>query len=197
MNNHIDRRITKSKQALKGALLSLMKEKDFKAIAITDIVQVANLNRGTFYKHYQYKDDLLEEIMDDVIADLIESYREPYKGNENFDVKNLTSSAIKIFEHVDHYKEFYTLLQSSTLSGFQDKICLVLKEIALQDLFDMLPDAVINRELLASYHAFAIFGMIKEWINHQFKYSADYMAEQLLAIVKHSQGMDNQSVKRL
>ncbi len=62
--------------ALKESLISLMQNKDFRDISITDIVELADLNRGTFYKHYQYKEELLEEVMEDVIADLIISYRE-------------------------------------------------------------------------------------------------------------------------
>lgn len=188
ITNTIDRRITKSKQALKDAILSLMKEKDFKKITITDIVQIADLNRGTFYKHYQYKEDILDDIIDDVISDLISSFREPYKGNETFEVRKLTSSAIKIFEHVSKYQDFYTLIvQSTTLSGFQSKICNVLKELALHDLNDNLSYPDINRDLQANYHAYAILGMIIEWIDGGFKYSSTYMAEQLLEIIMNNQ----------
>ncbi|CAH0345994.1 TetR/AcrR family transcriptional regulator [Bacillus sp. CECT 9360] len=185
--NNIDRRIFKSKQALKGAIISLMQKKDFKKISITDIVHLADLNRGTFYKHYQYKEELLEEIIDDVITDLIAAYREPYNGSDIFEVSKLTSSTIKVFEHVEKHSNFYTLIvQSNTLSGFQNKISNVLKELTLQDLIDDLPNPEINRELHASYHAYAILGMIIEWINNGFSYRPSYMAEQLLVIIKNS-----------
>jgi len=188
-NIHLDRRIAKSKQALKDALISLMQKKNFKEITITDIVQLADLNRGTFYKHYQYKEDLLEEMVDDVISNLIVSYREPYKNKETFEVKKLTSSTIKIFEHVDKYRGFYTLIvQSNALSEFQSKICHVLKDLVLHDLYDHQPVLKIDRDLHASFQAYAIFGMIVEWIHQGFRYSSTYMAEQLLEIIKYSQG---------
>ncbi|WP_026583136.1 TetR/AcrR family transcriptional regulator [Bacillus sp. J33] len=187
-NSDIDRRITKSKQALRAALLSLMQSKEFKKITITDIVQAANLNRGTFYKHYEYKEDILDEIIDDVISDLIASYREPYQNTEVFEVKSLTSSAIKIFEHISNNREFYTLiLKSNTLSGLQQKLCNVLKGLTLEDLKGDLPNPKINRELQVSFYVHALFGMITEWINEGFKYSSDYMAEQLLEIIKSKQ----------
>jgi AcrR family transcriptional regulator len=83
-----------------------MQKKDFKEISITDIVKLADLNRGTFYKHYQYKEDVLNEIIDDVITDLIASYREPYRNRDTFEVSNLTSNAIKVFEHVNKHANF-------------------------------------------------------------------------------------------
>jgi AcrR family transcriptional regulator len=184
----IDRRIVKSKKALKDSILALMQKKDFKDISITEIVQEADLNRGTFYKHYPYKEDLLNEIIDDVISDLIASYREPYKDRETFEVNKLTSHAIKVFEHVKKHANFYTLMvDSNALPGFQYKLCDILKNLSIQDFDDHDHDSSVNRELLSSYHSYAIFGMIIEWINGGFKYSSNYMAEQLLTIINRNQ----------
>lgn len=184
-NNSNDRRIVKSKNALKEALVSLMKTKDFKQITITDIVQFADLNRGTFYKHYQYKEDILDEIIDDVITDLIASYREPYKDKDTFDVSKLNSNTVQIFDHVLKYSNFYSLIvQSNVLTGFHHKIYTVIRSLVLYDLTDYIQTETINKELLASYHSYAILGMIIEWIDNDFKYSSDYMAQQLLSIVK-------------
>ncbi|MGZ9819310.1 TetR/AcrR family transcriptional regulator [Peribacillus simplex] len=185
-NTGIDRRIRKSKMALKESLISLMQNKDFREISITDIVELADLNRGTFYKHYQYKEELLEEVMEDVIADLIISYREPYKNVETFTINELTASVIKIFEHVANYANIYTLiLKSNAWPTLLERICNELKKLPLEDLEDYRPNPKINTELASSYQAYAILGMIIEWVNTGFKYSADYMAEQLLEIINN------------
>ncbi|MEN8699652.1 TetR/AcrR family transcriptional regulator [Bacillus infantis] len=187
-NDYTDRRILRSKRALKEALVSLMQGKDFKDISITEIVNRADLNRGTFYKHYQYKEDLLQEMIDEVIADLIESFREPYKGMEVLEVNKLNTSAIKVFDHVSRFSGFYSLIvQSNTMAGFQAQFCLVLKDLALNDLDLPFPVPHINREMQASYQAYAILGMIVEWVNGGFKYSPSYMAQQLLEIMRHRQ----------
>lgn len=184
-NDYIDKRIVKSKKAMKDALLSLMQEKDFKEISISDIVRLADLNRGTFYKHYQFKEDLLSEIIDEVITDLVDSFRDPYKNKEVLEVDKLTTSAIKVFDHVSKYSNFYALIvQTNALAGFQQKFCNVLKELTLNDITDSLPTVKINRELHASYQAYAILGLIIEWVNGGYKYSSNYMAEQLLEIIK-------------
>lgn len=59
----MDRRIKKTKQALNQALFTLLDEKTFQQITITDIVTVADVNRGTFYKHYRDKEELLDSIL--------------------------------------------------------------------------------------------------------------------------------------
>lgn len=180
-----DRRIKKSKAALKHALIKLMQKQPFREISITDIVKLADLNRGTFYKHYQYKEDLFNEIIDDVIQDLVTSYREPYQGKEIFEVSHMPSSAIRIFEHVYQHAAFYTLaVKSEASSSFQQMICNVLRDLALQDLNEIFPTH-INRELLASYQSHAIFGMIIEWIHQDFRHSPGYMAEELFKIINY------------
>ncbi|WP_058306499.1 TetR/AcrR family transcriptional regulator [Gracilibacillus massiliensis] len=184
MRDYHDRRVRKSKSALKQALMNLLKKRALHQITITDIVAVADLNRGTFYKHYQYKEDLLEEMVDDLIADLIISYREPYKTQEEFSLEQLNASAIKIFDHVESYSDFYRILtQSNILIGIQNRICSQLIELMLE-VIQKYKVKQIEPELLASYQAYAIWGLIMEWIRQDFKYSSVYMSKQLLAILQ-------------
>jgi len=180
----VDRRIRKSKVALKNALLTLMQTKDFKHISITDIVQLADLNRGTFYKHYPDKEELLEDIIDEIMKNLIVSYRAPYESLTVFEVSKLTASAIKIFEHVATNANFYTLLgKSNILTGLQVRVCNELSQLILHDISTKTMHPKTNIKILANYQAYAIWGMITVWIDSEFLYSPDYMAEQLLAIL--------------
>lgn len=180
----IDKRVRKTRSALKDSLISLMQEKDFRDISVTDIVEKADVNRGTFYRHYQYKEELLDDLIEEVLTDLVKSYREPYEKVEIFDVKNLTASAIKIFEHVSAHSRFYTMIiKSNALPGFQNRICQELKKLSLQDLFPAERNVQRNQAMFASYHSYAIFGMIMEWVDGGFTYSPSYMAEQLLDIL--------------
>lgn len=66
-----DRRITRSKRALRLALIALIEEKGFDAITVNDLCSAADLNRGTFYNHFHDKDHLLATFEDEVMADLL------------------------------------------------------------------------------------------------------------------------------
>ncbi|WP_231573980.1 TetR/AcrR family transcriptional regulator [Paenibacillus sp. FSL R5-0345] len=180
-----NRRTSKSRKELKNALILLMEKKNFRTITITDIVTLADLNRGTFYKHYQTKEELLNELIDDVLEDLIKAYKDPYLHTDKFMVSELTTSSIKIFEHVVCYSNFYTIIvNSNVLLGFQNKICDILKELTKQDLVAVNnTNNNINIELFSSYTAYALFGLIMEWVKGGFKYTANHMAEQLIQIL--------------
>ncbi|WP_068499366.1 TetR/AcrR family transcriptional regulator [Paenibacillus kribbensis] len=182
-----DKRIRRTKKLLRESLVCLLKEKDLKDITITDIVQQADINRGTFYKHYQYKEDLLGEVIDEVLLDLVDSYREPYRQVDTFVVGDMVVSTIKIFEHIAQYANFYEIvLKTDMLPGVQTKICNELKKLPIQDLVNTQQHNHINQELQSSYYAYAILGMIIEWVNEDFQHSPRYMAEQLLEIMKYN-----------
>ena len=197
-SSNLDRRIRKSQRSLKDALLTLMQTKNFKNISITDIVRLADLNRGTFYKHYVDKEELLAEIIDEVIKDLTISYRAPYENLTEFEVSKLTASAIKIFEHVEAHANFYALLgKSNILSDLQTRVCDELIQLISHDLSNNLENTKLNSKLIASYQAYAIWGMITEWVDSNFTYTADYMAEQLLEILHHRLILDKHLIQHL
>lgn len=191
----LDRRNVKSRIALREALLVLMREKSFEDITITRIVQVANLNRGTFYKNYQYKEEILQEIIDEVTTDLVAAFRAPYQQHSTLEMKTLKGSAIKIFDHVFQYADFYTLAVRMNFFGdFQQNICKILKDIHLQDFRHISYNPKVNKEFLVSYRIHATLGVINEWVSEGFKYSAMYMADQLVEILKTGQEEDTYQV---
>ena len=51
----MDERKEKSKKSIKGALISIMENSQFKDIKVSDIILNANVTRGTFYNHYDSK----------------------------------------------------------------------------------------------------------------------------------------------
>lgn len=57
-----DRRVLRTKLAIRQAFIELLDQLDVSQITITDICNVANINRKTFYNHYLNIYELIEEI---------------------------------------------------------------------------------------------------------------------------------------
>lgn len=55
----VDRRVQKTKKLLSDALVSLIVEKGYDDVSISDIIDRANVGRATFYAHYENKEQLL------------------------------------------------------------------------------------------------------------------------------------------
>ena len=54
-----DRRVRRTQEALRDALVGLILEKGYQAITVQDIVDRADVGRSTFYAHFTDKDELL------------------------------------------------------------------------------------------------------------------------------------------
>ena len=61
-----DRRVTKTRKALKEALTDLILEKGYEAVTVQDVIDRADVGRSTFYDHFMDKDDLLMAILADL-----------------------------------------------------------------------------------------------------------------------------------
>jgi AcrR family transcriptional regulator len=177
-----DRRVVRSREALRQALLKLMSHKEFGAISITEIVELANYNRGTFYSHYDNKEALLDDIIEELIQHLVKSFRAPYENEDIFRVNELTANSVKIFEHIDQNAEIYSiLLRSNVIPNLREKMFLALKQISMDEL--AYAESGINPELLATYSIHALVGLIIHWVEGGFQYSASYMQEQLILLL--------------
>lgn len=59
-----DIRTIRTKEKLRNALIKLLSTIPYEKINVSEITEEANINRVTFYTHYQDKDDLLKDIVD-------------------------------------------------------------------------------------------------------------------------------------
>lgn len=64
-----NQRIAISKHLLKTSLLRLLQKKHITKISISELCQEAEINRTTFYRHYETPNDVLMEIASDYIKD--------------------------------------------------------------------------------------------------------------------------------
>lgn len=56
---HPDRRVRRTKQRLKDALMDLLARRDYDEITIRDLTRRADVGRSTFYSHFASKEELL------------------------------------------------------------------------------------------------------------------------------------------
>ena len=61
-----DRRVARSRRALKEALTDLILERGYESVTVQDVIDRADVGRSTFYAHFLDKDDLLMAILADL-----------------------------------------------------------------------------------------------------------------------------------
>ncbi len=66
----LDRRAKMTRKILKQSLIELMKDKPIHDISIKKICETADINRSTFYHHYDSQYELFEDIFNDIGTDI-------------------------------------------------------------------------------------------------------------------------------
>lgn len=89
-----DKRVVRTKKAIKAALFKIMESKDISAITISELTAEANVNRRTFYTHYRNITDILSEIESDLVAALRELA-------DKFDTSDYEKSTYELFLGLD------------------------------------------------------------------------------------------------
>lgn len=179
-----DRRIQKTKNEIKQALTDLMEEKRFEAITVRDLTERANINRGTFYLHYQDKYDLVEQCEDEIIQKIKENVRE----EQIYDLETLIENEepfpfiVKIYRYIQENANFIrAALGPNGDPSFQGK----LKELIIQNLYILKQNATttVPEEILTTFISSALLGVIQQWLNTGMKQTPEEMATILFRII--------------
>lgn len=101
------RRVKITKMLLKQSLIELMKEKSIHQISIKEICQGADVNRSTFYRHY----DTQYELYDDIIADLTNEITNVF--NKSFENNcNTQETLTNILKYIESNRETFLVILS-------------------------------------------------------------------------------------
>lgn len=170
----VDRRIAKSQEAIKKALVEIMSEKNFDDITIQDISDKANVSRGTLYLHYTDKFDLLDRLIEEHIEEL----REICKSTAEM---NFKEANLPWFEYLkSHHLFFSTMLASKGSPAFRSRFIEFLIE-EFQDEIDTTKgkNQGMQKEIILQFIVTSYVGIVEWWIKSGMLYPSDVMAEQV------------------
>ena len=57
------------------ALIQILSKKEFELVTVKEICKVADVNRSTFYLHYENIGELLDETVENELKDLFQRYK--------------------------------------------------------------------------------------------------------------------------
>jgi AcrR family transcriptional regulator len=188
----LDRRVQRTRELLRSALMQLVQEKGYDAITIEEITERANLGRTTFYLHYQSKDDLLLDHHADFTAqlDLDRLSREQLLGDEP--QPEMVEFLHQISEGKAVYLAFTQAKDADIIMGNIRRQLISNLQASLQEAFpDTTPDPPVD--ILTQYLVRGQFSLIDWWITNRTGYDAAAMAAMLhrlqSVVVRHAYGI--------
>lgn len=98
----------RSKKLITDALVALLDEKTLDKITVTDIVKKADINRGTFYAHYDSVADVVTSIFENAYG-IIKSSIQIFHDDSKFDMAIMLKELQMVMEKdFDFYKKIFS-----------------------------------------------------------------------------------------
>ena len=172
--NNTDRRVKRTKKALRDALLTLLETKNINEISVTELTNLADVNRATFYFYYTDLLDMLQQIQN-------ESYQ-AFK-----EIINESTSSITTIEGFTEYCERLLLFcqEHESLVRFitnNDANNQLYKQIRVLMLNNIPNSKVVYPEnnparYSTNFILTAMVGIVIDWMDEGMKISAHDLAE--------------------
>ncbi|MEA4987450.1 MAG: TetR/AcrR family transcriptional regulator [Anaerovorax sp.] len=122
MGNSTDLRVIKNKKHIKEAFLELIQKCDYEKITVTELAEKAMINRKTFYLHYETKDALLDEIIQDGLKIMLKNTRYPdLMPNKDYHLGSVENDILCILKNISSDKTLFKLLFSNNEMQKQTK----------------------------------------------------------------------------
>ena len=177
----------RSKRLIRQAFIDLLKEKDIEKITVTDIITRADINRGTFYAHYQDARAVIEQIENEIIQKMLEFLSEfQYK---NF-FQNPLPLLLKVSRYIEEDQDFFRILINSKGSiQFLEKLKGIFVEYMKID--SDVPDSIkhsANFTVSVNFFAGGVINLYQVWFRGETNYSLNEIALVVSKIIKNTSG---------
>ena len=199
LDKNQDLRILKTKYAILEAFSKLIFQKSFKDISITEICKEAEVNRSTFYLHFEDKQQLLMQAIYDVMFKMNEMAVEKCKTNDLEEyyrvISDVTFSILS--EHKHNFRKLFEnneidLIFEPAQSYLSFNINRHLKKIKKSGKGVDLPIS-----LIAEFYSGGIISLAKWWIFSDIYVSQDkfndliyILLSSFLAVTDYSENTD-------
>src|SRR5215469_5864929 len=163
-----DRRVKRTQRLLAEALISLTLEKGYDAVSIRDITERADVAYATFFRHYDDKDALLDEVVDVILDDMSQLLRPGISA-----VEHQAAVGTQIFAYVQAHSELCrVLLGSRGKERLIDKLLTTRQDFPFpSSSSDIPPD-------IAKYHYISAgIELIQWWLDHDMPYPLEQMGQ--------------------
>ncbi len=179
MNNKTDLRILKSNLAIKNAFLELIKEKGYANVTITDIAKRAMINRKTFYTHYETKEILYNNIVDEFLEILTPALDNIQRLKGISQRKYIITLLLNVKEHKDVFNILYN---DNTNTEFINKLKLKFNYdlISKVHIDKKTKDTHFSFELLSEAYFSLFMTFVKWWVNTSDDISANEVVDMII-----------------
>ncbi|MBQ3953441.1 MAG: TetR/AcrR family transcriptional regulator [Ruminococcus sp.] len=171
----VDRRVLKTKRAIRNAFAKLMVEKDINDITIMELADTADINRKTFYNYYSG----VYQVVEDIERDILTSYEELLGGIE---FKQYMNTPYSLFERfsllINMDPEFFGYLLSMNGNvNLITRIMRLLKDKTCEVMVAQLDLDAYKADIMLDFVLSGMLSVYQHWFNSEQSISAEEVSQ--------------------
>ena len=176
-----DRRVVKTKRAIRNSFMSLLSDRDITDITVSDIAAAADINRKTFYNYYAGVYALVDEIENELISRLDSVLTEP-------DFTRNMNRPYMVFEKltgvINTDPEFFGyLLSMKSNTGLTNKLVGLLKSKTKEILKKYLNAEDRKLDLMLDFMVPGMVAVYQQWYSSGRRVSAEVISSDINLLV--------------
>ena len=169
-NKKNDRRVQRTQRALHKALMSRILEKKYDTITVQEILDLADVGRSTFYTHFQDKDALLVNGLENVKG-LLATAQTGAAERPGKSYERIIGFSLPMFEHAFEFRAVNRALFGSGAEVIVRRqiqsalIAVVSPEVKQQFQKRKVGDCTVSPELLTYFLVSTYISVLNWWLN--------------------------------
>lgn len=176
-NKRNNRSAQRTQRRIKEAFVSLAGRLPIAEVSVSDVAQLADVSRGTFYLYYHDLLDLRDVIADDFVDEFdAEVGRHSIEGHPTSGGFEMLAAGLSFMR--EHHETLSVLLGPNGDLAFQRRLENVIRRYCLAGLEDNFPQ--MDDQTFSRLYAFEIagaVGSIRDWLAHDCAQAPDEMAD--------------------
>ena len=159
----IDRRVARTRNLLRQALVTLIPEKGYAAITVEDICKAAAIGRSTFYAHYTDKDDLTKRTIGEHLRAMkLATQHDPAEP----DARAFAFSR-PMFEHARTFRDVHRALVGDAGETMHEEVRDWIRETVRRELDARDQPANVPREFTVHFVVGAFLTVLGWWLDEE------------------------------
>ena len=154
--------VLRSKKLIKDAVLTLLCTKDPVDIKVTEITKLAEINRGTFYAHYDTVYDVIDEIEDDMIDKFILPFETTQNNLADYFISVKKMLEMGYSQRKEYPAPFNRIVFPHITQKLKDRIYILM---AKSFPHSASPKKQLDYKIRISYLVSGFIGLMDDWTN--------------------------------
>lgn len=180
----MDRRQRKTRAAIFRAFSHLLAEKHYSRISVQDIIDEADVGRTTFYAHFQTKEDLLNQMCEDIFSHVFSAVRQREDAHDfSSQPATLSNELTHLLYHLQERQQDI----SNLFSGESGDIFLKYFKAQLTKAFHgmkKLFPAAVPEEYAEAFYVTSFAELVSMWVKKGFQETPETIVQYYFCLVQ-------------